>query len=518
MSVATGSRASSHTSKLTTPAEDTMLQVTPSTLEVDYDTESTELYKAITEQEWDTAISVCQADPVQASVWVVRHSQTDATVLWRFLPLHSACARQPPVALIQALLAAYPDAAACVDDQGMYALHYAAGNQASYGVLHALVDQCPAAVHIRDPRGMIALHYAACWGPGDKSLACIDLLLTPKTVTACDHDGNTAQDLAEQASYPLRNLVVRTLQAARDVRRSSSPSLSSRKGGGSATMHTSTSSSGKRSLLMRRKNVPSVASTSQDSSHEDSRYDIDGRRFQELIDQREQQRQPGTSVSSSSHATSNRRSSPRSMRIGRSETTNRSNGLRSETKASSGSSKSSRSARPVSLSLQTNGSIEIVKEESAATDASSSVSAVDEVVALRATLEQANRLISEKDREILALLEERDAARLEADQSRGLQDTLDELTNQHEMTKRKFKETQDRLASLSVSMESVLEQNKVVKHTLETVKEMDLARQEALEQLSSLDFHVDEARLNSSLQKQQREMEAIAAIIKAARD
>lgn len=476
MSVAAASRASSRSSKLTTPAEDTMLMVTPSTLEVDYDTESTELYKAITQQEWNTAISVCEADPVQASVWVVRHSQSDATVLWRFLPLHSACARQPPAELVRALLKAYPDAAACVDDQGMYALHYAAGNQASLSVLRALIDQCPAAVHIRDPRGMIALHYAACWGPGD-CLACIDLLLTPKTATARDNDGNTAQDLAEQASYPLRNAVIRTLQAATD-----------------GLLKAAT---GKRSI----RRVPSVTSTSQDSSHE-SRYDIEGRRFQQILDQREQQQRP--SSLSSSRAS---RSRGKTVRIGSSENTTES--VSSSTRpVLSGKSDDDDKSKDATTTAAMMG----VREQQQVN------STTEELEKLRAELEQARDEIAVKDEEIRVLLTERDAARLEAEQSQGLREDLESVTNQHESTKRRFKETQDRLASISVSLESVLMQNEVVRETMETVKDMDRARKDVLDRLASLDFHVDEARINSSLEKQQREMEAISAIIKAARD
>ena len=78
-------------------------------------------------------------DPDQAATWVVRHYEPDEEdgedeeleIMWRFLPLHSACARQPPASVVTALLCAYPDGAKCQDDQGMYALHYACGNQAS---------------------------------------------------------------------------------------------------------------------------------------------------------------------------------------------------------------------------------------------------------------------------------------------------------------------------------------------------------------------------------------------------
>lgn len=53
------------------------LYVTPSTLEVDYEKNLTELYRAITDQDWETAIRVCEDDPVQAATWVVRHYEAE---------------------------------------------------------------------------------------------------------------------------------------------------------------------------------------------------------------------------------------------------------------------------------------------------------------------------------------------------------------------------------------------------------------------------------------------------------
>ena len=95
------------------------LQVTASTLEVDYDKNLTELYQAITDQNWTLAASICKKDPIQAAIWVVRHYNEDNNenhsasvmtpeqepeIMWRFLPLHSACARQPPYDTLVALI------------------------------------------------------------------------------------------------------------------------------------------------------------------------------------------------------------------------------------------------------------------------------------------------------------------------------------------------------------------------------------------------------------------------------
>ena len=214
------------------------LNVTPSTLEVDYDKNLTELYQAITDQDWQKAIKICKTKPVQAATWVVRHYQQgdrnenddndndvatkdsnhgndgggEQEIMWRFLPIHSACARQPPSTFIAALMNAYPDGARCVDDQGMYALHYACGNQASRDVIRQLLVVCPEAAKIPDPRGMLPIHYLACWGPS--SVAIIDMMLVANrdVADARDADGNTPLDLALEGEYHNRKEVIALLQ------------------------------------------------------------------------------------------------------------------------------------------------------------------------------------------------------------------------------------------------------------------------------------------------------------------
>ena len=209
------------------------LMVTPSTLEVDYDRNLTPLYQAITDQDWDKAVSIAEQDPIQAATWVVRHyreennlssddndtnegdntdNEASNEIMWRFLPLHSACARQPPSHVISALLEAYPDAAKCVDDQGMYALHYACGNQApATAIRQLLVHFCPAALEV-DPRGMLPLHYLACWGPSNLSVVDMLLVATQRLTAQRDHDGNTPHDLALLGDYPEAPTVAEALR------------------------------------------------------------------------------------------------------------------------------------------------------------------------------------------------------------------------------------------------------------------------------------------------------------------
>ena len=199
-------RSSEEPATMAEPAE-------PEVLEVDYHENITDLYKAITESDWVAAIDAVKVHPDEARTWVVRkHEENPEKNMWRFLPIHSACARQPPTELITALIAAYPEGARCVDDQGMYALHYAAGNQASRYVMRSLLMAFPDAAKLKDPRGMLPIHYLACWGPSSISVVDMVMVANRNINDIKDEDGNTPMDLAKSGDYPENNAVVTALK------------------------------------------------------------------------------------------------------------------------------------------------------------------------------------------------------------------------------------------------------------------------------------------------------------------
>ena len=93
----------------------------PKMYEVDYDRDITRLYEAITSEEWDEALDAVSRRPSEARTWVVRYDKEDGTggIQGKFLPIHSACARQPPADVVSALIAAFPEGVEAADDQGM---------------------------------------------------------------------------------------------------------------------------------------------------------------------------------------------------------------------------------------------------------------------------------------------------------------------------------------------------------------------------------------------------------------
>mmetsp|Transcript_11276 Transcript_11276/g.23105 ORF Transcript_11276/g.23105 Transcript_11276/m.23105 type:complete len:99 (+) Transcript_11276:37-333(+) len=98
------------------------------------------------------------------------------------------------------------------------------------------------------------------------------------------------------------------------------------------------------------------------------------------------------------------------------------------------------------------------------------------------------------------------------------------MMEQHQSQKKKSGNMNDRLASLVYSLESMMERQssleKSVKDRREKRQKALQERKEALKKLLELDDDVsdDEQSLESRFKKQTKEMEAIAAVINAARD
>lgn len=168
-------------------------------IESDYDINPTELYQCITKSDWDGAMVALERDPVQCRTWVVRRDlcrddekeQEDPV---RFLPLHSACAREPPLDIIIGLLTNYPEGAKIADDNGMLPLHYACANQASPAVIGLLLVHNPQANYVRvSMTGSLPIHLAAQWGVSSPEV--MDTLLAKNRSLACAKDNEECTPL-----------------------------------------------------------------------------------------------------------------------------------------------------------------------------------------------------------------------------------------------------------------------------------------------------------------------------------
>ncbi len=122
--------------------------------QVDYDEGVTSLYKEIEDKNWEKVIARLDTHPHEAGAWIFRRdSANPRKIRWRLLPLHASCIFRSPLAVIEALVAAYPDGAQMKDDQDMLPLHLACRNGASKGVVLTLLYAFPEALGIRDRKG-----------------------------------------------------------------------------------------------------------------------------------------------------------------------------------------------------------------------------------------------------------------------------------------------------------------------------------------------------------------------------
>jgi ankyrin repeat protein len=144
--------------------------VNVSKLECDYDLNPTVLYQAIEAKQWDYAVSLftTHKQGEQSATWVVR-KETNGKLRWRLLPLHAAVIFGSPLKLVELLLADYPTAAHCKDDQGMLPLHLAFRNESSFDVIEELLTAFPQACFVSDRKARTPLQCGTTLGRSSNS-------------------------------------------------------------------------------------------------------------------------------------------------------------------------------------------------------------------------------------------------------------------------------------------------------------------------------------------------------------
>ena len=186
----------------------------------------------------------------------------------------------------------------------------------------------------------------------------------------------------------------------------------------------------------------------------------------------------------------------------------RSSGL--ESHRSHESNKSSTSSGPDKMSLQ-----RTVQQQT--TDLQT---LQDELAAIHQELTATKQSLKDTNAQLADTQDQLQQSRSEC---HGLQTTLGDLMEQHEQMKKHSTNTHDRLASLSISLTSMREQQDVLSATVtrrnDNYQTVTAKRRDLLAQLQTLDEELvsEEDKLGTALQKQTREMEAIAAVINAAR-
>lgn len=73
------------------------------------------LSEAITSDNWDKVVQICQTKPSAAQTWTTRQGLFEGIKDANVLPIHEALVAGAPLHVIEALLSAYPDSVYCME-------------------------------------------------------------------------------------------------------------------------------------------------------------------------------------------------------------------------------------------------------------------------------------------------------------------------------------------------------------------------------------------------------------------
>lgn len=203
------------------------------------DENKTELYRLIERKQWAQVIEQARQHPIEARKWFVLRNSDDnkgkMTTLagntngsvaynsvkgkscwWRQLPIHELCKLQPPTAVMDAVLEAYPEGAQTVDHYSILPIHLACWGQAGAGVVSCLIKAYPEGVLIKDEKGMLPLH-SACWGSASEKVINLLIKAYPQSIEETDNYGRTPLDIINELDQenPAKEVIVASLTSRR---------------------------------------------------------------------------------------------------------------------------------------------------------------------------------------------------------------------------------------------------------------------------------------------------------------
>ena len=169
------------------------------------------LSKLIQHEQWDAVLLRLEINPLQAELELEVTTRGGFMASAGFTPLHYACERQPPLEVVQALIAAHPVGVLTrTMPGGALPLHIACTWYASSDVVQALLTADQGACHVTDELGNVALH-SACFSGTE--LAIVEALTTadPQTVMCRNHQGSRPSDVSKRLRHSNRKAVLALL-------------------------------------------------------------------------------------------------------------------------------------------------------------------------------------------------------------------------------------------------------------------------------------------------------------------
>jgi len=111
---------------------------------------------------WNRASKRVQGYKGEATLWIV--GPDEKGLVWKRLPLHACCKKQPPKEFIQELLSAWRESSSYKDNQRSLPLHYACAFGASVDVIELLLRSSPNSIMVRNRDGLtpIEIFRKAC--------------------------------------------------------------------------------------------------------------------------------------------------------------------------------------------------------------------------------------------------------------------------------------------------------------------------------------------------------------------
>lgn len=165
----------------------------------------------IQQSQWDAVLQRLEAHPLEAEEELQVMTRGGFLASSGFYPLHYACERQPPVAVVQALVAAHPIAVLTRTlPGGCLPLHIACTWYASDEAIQELVSADAGSCQVRDELGNVPLHCACFSGASPNALEIL-IRADPEAVLQRNTQGSRPADIAKRLQHGHRRAVLALL-------------------------------------------------------------------------------------------------------------------------------------------------------------------------------------------------------------------------------------------------------------------------------------------------------------------
>jgi len=170
----------------------------------------------IKNQNWNSVLRRVEQNPHEAGEPLQAMTRGGFISTQGLTPLHYACERRPPLEVVEALIAAWPEAVTTrLQPGGALPLHIVCTWNGSINAVTALTHAEPAACRIPDDLGNIPLHCAAFSGAVAPAIEVL-LRTYAKSVLARNHQGSLASDIVKRLRHENRRSIMALLTSSKD--------------------------------------------------------------------------------------------------------------------------------------------------------------------------------------------------------------------------------------------------------------------------------------------------------------